>query len=165
MPAHFGLETPTDLAHAFHVGRIPRRSVLELSPLVFAEADRDQVAAGIVDRLAKEVVALARAALTRLDLTDEPVEVVLGGGLLKSARRVACSTAIASGLAEVGPSIQVHPTGSAPVVGAALLGLDELGAAADAQARARAELAEAVERSQPLPPEITVTTPRRPTDG
>ena len=164
VPAHFGLETPTDLAHAFHVGRIPRRSVLELSPLVFAEADRDDVAAGIVDRLAEEVVALARAALIRLDLTGEPVEVVLGGGLLKSAQGRVLD-AIAAGLAEVGPAIQVHPTGSAPVVGAALLGLDELGAGAEAQARARAELTEAVERSQPAPPEITVTATRRPTDG
>ena len=90
VPAHFGLETPTDLAQAFHVGRIPRRSVLELSPFVFAEADHDEVAGAIVDRLAEEVVAMARAALTRLDLTDQPVEVVLGGGLLKSAR-AACS--------------------------------------------------------------------------
>ena len=164
VPAHFGLETPTDLAQAFHVGRIPRRSVLELSPLVFAEADRDEVAAAIVDRLAEEVVALARAALTRLELTEEPVEVVLGGGLLKSAQARVLD-AIATGLAEVGPAIEVHPTSSAPVVGAALLGLDELGADAATQARARAELTDAVESSQPAPPEITVTTPRRPTDG
>jgi N-acetylglucosamine kinase-like BadF-type ATPase len=164
VPAHFGLETPTELAHAFHVGRIPRRSVLELSPLVFAEADRDEIAAGIVDRLAEEVVALARAALTRLDLTQEPVEVVLGGGLLKSARGRLLD-AIAAGLAEVGPSIEVHPTASAPVVGAALLGLDELGADTAAQERARSELSAAVERAQPAAPEISVTTPRRPTDG
>jgi N-acetylglucosamine kinase-like BadF-type ATPase len=164
VPAHFGLETPTDLAQAFHVGRIPRRSVLELSPLVFAEADGDEVAAAIVDRLAEEVVALARAALIRLELTDEPVEVVLGGGLLKSAQARVLD-AIAAGLAEVGPAIEVHPTSSAPVVGAALLGLDELGADAAAQARARAELTDAVESSQPAPPEITVTTPGRPTDG
>jgi N-acetylglucosamine kinase-like BadF-type ATPase len=164
VPAHFGLETPSELAHAFHLGRIPRRSVLELSPLVFAEADRDDVAAGIVDRLAEEVVALARAALTRLDLTQEPVEVVLGGGLLKSVRGRLLD-AIAAGLAEVGPSVQVHPTAADPVVGAALLGLDELGADAAAQQRARAELAEAVTRSQPTAQEISVTTPRRPTDG
>ena len=54
------------------VQRIPRRDVLELAPLVFAEADSDAVAAGIVDRLAEEVVALARAALTRLDLAESP---------------------------------------------------------------------------------------------
>jgi N-acetylglucosamine kinase-like BadF-type ATPase len=164
VPAHFGLDTPTGLAQAFHVGRIPRRSVLELAPLVFAEAERDEVAAAIVDRLAEEVVALARAALTRLDLTDEPVEVVLGGGLLKSAHARVLA-AIAAGLAEVGPSIEVHPTSSAPVVGAALLGLDELGADAAAQARARAELTDAVETSQPIAAEFTVTAPRRPTDG
>ena len=164
VPAHFGLQTPTELAFAFHVQRIPRRDVLELAPLVFAEADRDAVAAGIVDRLAEEVVALARAALTRLDLAKEPVEVVLGGGLLKNARGRVLD-GIAAGLAEVGPAIEVHPTSSAPVVGAALLGLDELGADAEAQARARRELAEAVERAQPAAPGITVTTPRRPNDG
>lgn len=164
VPAHFGLETPMELAHAFHVGRLQRRSVLELAPLVFAEADDDAVAAGIVDRLAEEVVALARAALTRLELRDEPVEVVLGGGLLKSAKGRLLD-AIAAGLAEVGPAIEVHPTGSAPVVGAALLGLDELGADADAQARARSELTAAVERSQPRSAEITLTTRGRPGDG
>ena len=109
-------------------------------------------------------MALARAALTRLELTDEPVEVVLGGGLLKSAHARVLD-AIAAGLAEVGPAIEVHPTSSAPVVGAALLGLDELGADAAAQARARAELTDAVESSQPNAAEFTVTTPRRPTDG
>jgi N-acetylglucosamine kinase-like BadF-type ATPase len=164
VPAHFGLATPTELAYAFHVQRIPRRNVLELAPLVFAEADTDAVAAGIVDRLAEEVVALARAALTRLDLADEPVEVVLGGGLLKNARGRVLER-IAAGLAEVGPAIEVHPTSSAPVVGAALLGLDELGADAEAQARARRELTEAVERSQPATPGITVTAPGRPSDG
>jgi N-acetylglucosamine kinase-like BadF-type ATPase len=164
VPAHFGLSTPMELAEAFHLQRLPRRSVLELPPLVFAEAERDEVAAAIVDRLAEEVVALARAALTRLELTQEPVEVLLGGGLLKNAHGRLLE-AIATGLAEVGPSIQVHPTASAPVVGAALLGLDDLGAGPAEQARARAELAEAVDRAQPEAPPIAVTTPRRPSDG
>jgi N-acetylglucosamine kinase-like BadF-type ATPase len=164
VPAHFGLETPADLAHAFHLDRIPRRRVLELAPLVFAEADHDEVAGGIVDRLATEVVALARAALTRLELTQQPVEVVLGGGLLKSAHGRVLD-AIAAGLAEVGPGVKVHPTASAPVVGAALLGLDELGAGAEAQERARAELTAAVERAQPAAPQIPVSMPRSATDG
>ena len=163
VPAHFGLQTPTELAYAFHVQRIPRRNVLELAPLVFAEADTDDVAADIVDRLAAEVVALARAALTRLELTDEPVEVVLGGGLLKNAHGRLLDGIIA-GLAEVGSAIEVHPTSSAPVVGAALLGLDELGADVEAQARARRELTDALERPQPAPG-IAVTTPGSPSDG
>jgi hypothetical protein len=37
-------------------------------------------------------------------------------------------------------------TSAPPIVGAALLGLDELGAGAEAQARARDELREVVER-------------------
>jgi hypothetical protein len=84
--------------------------------------------------------------------------------LLKSAHGRVLD-AIATGLAEVGPSIQVHPTASAPVVGAALLGLDELGAGTDAQERARIELAEAVERAQPAAPQTDMTIPRRSTDG
>ena len=50
---------------------------------MLAEAADDAVAAEIVEHLAAEVVALARVALTRLELTQEPVEVLLGGGVLQ----------------------------------------------------------------------------------
>jgi len=53
---------------------------------------------------------------------------------------------IERGLAEVGPQLSMHVTSSPPIVGAALLGLDELEAPAEAQARLRAELTAAVER-------------------
>jgi N-acetylglucosamine kinase-like BadF-type ATPase len=139
VPAHFGLNTPQELAQAIHVQQISRRRVLELPPLVFAEAERDEVAAGIVDRLAAEIVALVRAALTRLELAQEPVEVLLGGGLVQSADGRVLD-AIGDGLREVGPQITVRPTASPPVVGAALLALDELRAGPEAHARARNEL-------------------------
>ena len=77
VPAHFGLATPQELAEAIHTGKIERRRVLELPPIVFAEAERDEVAAGIVERVAAEIVDLARAALTRLELQDDRVEVAL----------------------------------------------------------------------------------------
>ncbi len=93
-------------------------------------------------RLAEEVVALARVALARLELTSEPVEVLLGGGVLQSADG-AVLDAIRAGLDEVGPQISVRPTATPAIVGAALLGLDELGADADAQQRLRRELAAA----------------------
>ena len=158
VPAHFGLTTPSELAEAFHLQEIPRRRVLELSPLVFAEAEHDAAAAEIVDRLAAEVVALARAALTRLDLTEAHVEVVLGGGLLKSAQGRVLD-AIARRPREVGPAIEVHPTASAPVVGAALLGLDELGA--DRRPRAGAASCRCGRASSPQRSRST----RRPTGG
>jgi N-acetylglucosamine kinase-like BadF-type ATPase len=145
VPAHFGLETPTDLAEAIHVGRIQQRRVIELAPLVLAEGADDAVAAGIVARLADEVVALARVALARLELTSEPVEVLLGGGVLQSVDGDLLA-AIEGGLRAVGPAITVRPTATPAIVGAALLGLDELDATAEAQARLRRELGDAFSR-------------------
>ena len=145
VPAHFGLTTPTELAEAIHTGRIEQRRVIELAPVVLAEAADDAVAAEIVQRLASEVVALARVALTRLGLNNEPVEVLLGGGLLQDVDGDLL-TAIDSGLREVAPSVTVRPTASAAIVGAALLGLDELGAGKGAQERLRSELSSSFSR-------------------
>lgn len=146
VPAYFGLETPRDLAEAIHARRIPMRRVAELAPVVFEQAAAgDAIASEIVDRLAGEVVALVRVALTRLDLASEPVEVLLGGGLLQGGDgRI--TAAIEEGLRQVGPSIVVRTAHSSPIVGAALLGLDELGAGPEAQARLREELGDAVAR-------------------
>jgi N-acetylglucosamine kinase-like BadF-type ATPase len=147
VPAHFGVETPHDLAEAIHVERIPVRRIIELAPLVLASAAEDAVAAELVDRLASEVVALARVALARLDLTREPVEVALGGGLLRAGDGRLLD-AIRAGLGEVGPAITVRLAELPPIVGAALLGLDELGASRDAQDRVRREFAAAVEATE-----------------
>jgi N-acetylglucosamine kinase-like BadF-type ATPase len=145
VPAHFGLRTPSELAESIHRGRIEQRRVIELAPLVLREAGSDPVAAAIVERLVGEVVALARVALTRLGLEREPVEVLLGGGLLQTADG-ALVARISDGLREVGPAITVRSTMAPAIVGAALLGLDALDAAPEAQARLRQELADAVGR-------------------
>jgi len=142
VPAHFGQTTPSALAEEFHAGRIVQRRVVELAPVVFAEASRDAVAAAIVERLAKEVVTMIRVTLERLELSGEPVEVALGGGLMQSGNP-ALIGAIEAGVKEIAPAATVHVTGSPPVIGAALLGLDELEAGPEAQERLRRELAEA----------------------
>ena len=85
---------------------------------------------------------MIRVALERLGLSETPVEVVLGGGVMQSGDQRLIG-AVASGLQDVAPKATVKVTSSPPVVGAALLGLDELGAAPDAQQRAREELANA----------------------
>jgi N-acetylglucosamine kinase-like BadF-type ATPase len=145
IPAHFGLRTPAQLAEAFHRREIPMRSVIELAPVVFAGAADDAVAAEIVERLAAEVVTLARVALERLDLTHETVEVMLGGGLFRS-RDPRLLAAIDRGLLGVGPGVSARVTDSPPIVGAALLGLDAVAADEQARDRLRAELGAAVER-------------------
>jgi N-acetylglucosamine kinase-like BadF-type ATPase len=143
VPAHFGLERPVELAEAIYHGQIPSRRLLELAPVVFAEAERDEVAAAIVQRVASEIVAMARVALERLELTDEPAEVLLGGGLVQSGDG-RLSGAVEAELRRVAPKAAVRATSSPPIVGAALLGLDALGAPPEAQRRVREELEAAV---------------------
>jgi N-acetylglucosamine kinase-like BadF-type ATPase len=139
VPAHFGLESPADLARQMHLGGIPRHRLDELAPAVLAAAEEDAVAAEIVDRQAAEVVAMAGALLRRLDLTQEQADVVLGGSVLHSGNPRLLD-GIEAGLREVGPRLSIQVARSRPIVGAALLGLDRLGAAPEAYARARAEL-------------------------
>ena len=138
--AYFGLDTPEAVAEAIHVGALDGRRIVELPRLVFAEAAHDAVAAGIVERLALEIVALVRASLTRLDMTQEHVQVALGGGVARNLDERAIEQ-IEAELHEVGPHIELRPTSSPPVLGAALSALDQLGADAEAHARVRIELA------------------------
>jgi N-acetylglucosamine kinase-like BadF-type ATPase len=140
VPAHFGLGAPSALSREIHLGHVHRTRLDELVPLVLAAAHHDDVAAEIVERQAGEVVAMAAAALRRLDLLGEPVEVVLGGGVLQSGDDHLLAS-IEAGLLEVGPQLSVHVARSRPIVGAALVGLDRLGAGDDAKARLREELA------------------------
>jgi N-acetylglucosamine kinase-like BadF-type ATPase len=149
VPSHFGEESPLAVAHAIHVGRIPERRVLELAPVVLRAAAGDAVAASIRDRLVDEIVALARASVTRLELADEHVEVVVGGGLMRGADSELLGR-IESGLRRVGPQLVLRRTSAPPIVGAALLGLDAVGAGPEAQARLRRELSAAVERLEKL---------------
>ena len=147
VPAHFGLATPQELAEAHPPRAGSRCGGIEraAAPSSSRRPPHDAVAAEIVDRLAAEVVALARVALTRLELEGQPVEVLLGGGLLQAGDE-------RPDPGDRGRPARGRPAGgrpdatSPPIVGAALLALDQLGAAADAQERLRRELGDAVER-------------------
>lgn len=142
VPARFELTTPDEVAEAIHLGSLPRRRVLELSPLVFAEATRDDVAARIVTRLLDEIAALVRASLERLGLTQEEVDVALGGGVARSLDD-AMLESLLERLREIGPRIQLRPTHAPPVLGAALCALDTIGAEESARERVRSELTNA----------------------
>jgi len=139
VPAHFGLDTPTELAEAIHRGRIAMSRVTEVAPVVVAESGSDTVAGAIMDRLADEIAALVRVALVRLSLTNEPAQVLLGGGLIDAADG-ALVDAVARRTVEIAPAATVTSTSSPPIVGAALLGLDELGSDEAARERLRSEL-------------------------
>lgn len=147
VPEHFGASDTVALARAIHAGDIPWRRLGELSPLVFAAADSDAVAAELVDEQAAEVVAFVRAAVNRLGLADDEVEVVLGGSVLQSGNERLLG-GIETRLREVGPRLLVRVARSRPIVGSVLLGLDRLGVPLEAHARAREELDRAVESAR-----------------
>ena len=134
---HFGHATIVDVTRAIFSREIRAERLGELAPLVFAAADGDAVAAGIVDRLADEVVALIRATVTRLDLAAEEADVVLGGSLLQAGNGRLVGQ-IEAAVHELGPRLGVHVASLPPVAGAALTALDRIGADDDARARLRA---------------------------
>ena len=142
VPDHFGLGTPLQVAEAIHLGELPRWRLAELAPIVLRAARDDLAAAGITDRLVRESVDLVRVALDRLAVTEEPLDIVLGGGMFRDERLTA---RVAQELGRVAPSSNIVVVGDPPIVGAALLGLDRLGADEDARTRARRELQERVD--------------------
>jgi N-acetylglucosamine kinase-like BadF-type ATPase len=139
VPEQFGLEAPSGVAHAIHRATLSPQRLIELAPLVLDLAADDAVAAAIVSRLVDEVVALVRVASSRLGLGASAFDVVLGGGLLQHAEPELVG-AIAGGVHETAPNARVRATAAPPVLGSALLALDELGADAAAKARLREEL-------------------------
>lgn len=139
VPEHFRAADTVALARAIHAGDIPWRRLGELSPLVFEAAASDLVAGELVDRQAAEVVAFVRAAAVRLGVTNDEVDVVLGGSVLQSGNERLLG-GIEAGLRELGPHLSMRVARSRPIVGAVFVGLDRLGAGVDAYERARAEL-------------------------
>ncbi|MEU7564794.1 BadF/BadG/BcrA/BcrD ATPase family protein [Streptomyces fradiae] len=130
LPAHFGLDSMYALVEALHLGRVPDARRHELAPVVFAVgAAGDPVARALVERLADEVVTMAVVALGRLGLRDapEPVPVVLGGGVL-AAGHAELNGRVAELLRERAPGAVPRVVKAPPVLGAALLGLDDVGA-------------------------------------
>ncbi len=143
VPEHFELGDPLEVARAVHLEEMSMVSLNELAPIVLAVCDEDAVAAGIVQRLVDEVIAFATAALRRLEVTEADPDVVLGGRVLRAVSPGGLE-AIARGVAQVAPDARVVVARSEPIVGAALLGLDAIGADHGAKARARGELDAAV---------------------
>jgi N-acetylglucosamine kinase-like BadF-type ATPase len=136
--AHFGMPTASDVGIGIHYGKIPADELLGLAPVLLRTAAcGDEVARKVVARLADEIVAMAVAMIRRLGLTGQAVPVILGGGLL-TARDPMLTDGIATGLAARAPGAFLHIVDVPAVAGAALLGLDHVGAPVSAEERLRA---------------------------
>jgi N-acetylglucosamine kinase-like BadF-type ATPase len=136
--AHFGQATVEDVVVGLHLGKIEYGELHGLVPLLFAVAGRgDQVASDLIRRQAREICVMATVAAGRLGLTPtRSVPVVLGGSLM-TARDPLLTQAITDQLAADLPGAEVRIVDVAPVTGAALLGLDYVGARPAAAARLR----------------------------
>jgi N-acetylglucosamine kinase-like BadF-type ATPase len=135
---HFGVPTVRDVTLGLHAGKINNEELRGLAPLLLAVAhDGDQVARDLVSRQAEEICVMAVTVMRRLDLTARATPVVLGGGLM-TTRDPLLLQEITERITAAAPQATVIVVAVPPVAGAALLGLDHVGAGADAERRLRA---------------------------
>jgi N-acetylglucosamine kinase-like BadF-type ATPase len=139
VPAFLGRRSLLAVLEAVQTGELGEYEA-SLAPLVFqVAAGGDAVAQGIIDLQADEVVAMVASAARRLHLTRRDVEVVLGGGLVLAGDGGFLKR-IKAGIRDAVPAARIEPLKVPPVVGAALLGLDRIGAPGGADARLRSTL-------------------------
>jgi N-acetylglucosamine kinase-like BadF-type ATPase len=139
VPSHFDLKRPRQVMEAIHLGRMDVDRLAELPPVVFRAAADDVVARGILDRQADEIVAMAGTAIRKLRMTALDVPVVLGGGIFHNDFAPFFDR-IEEGLRRIAQDVRVTVLSAPPVAGAALLGLDRMGASEASKARLRAGL-------------------------
>jgi N-acetylglucosamine kinase-like BadF-type ATPase len=140
IPRHLDQPDVESVLTAIYTGELPYGRLFELARVLLdAAAEGDGPSRAAADLLADEVVAFATAAIMRLGVQDEPVEVVLGGGIFQT-HDTGFQQRVAYGIKAIAPRAVLHHLSAPPVLGAGLIGLDTLGAGDQAKARLRAEL-------------------------
>jgi len=143
VPSHFNMPDAEAVLTAVYSGELNYGRLFELAPILLsAAAQGDVVARESANVLADEVVAFVVAAATRLGVTAEEVEIVLGGGVFTTDDD-GFHTRVAQGIHAVVPRAILRRLDAPPVLGAALIGLDHLGADQDAKDLLRANLTKA----------------------
>jgi N-acetylglucosamine kinase-like BadF-type ATPase len=138
LTSHFDVERVEEITLGIHKGKIGDDDLIGLAPLLLRAADEgDPVARTVVNRLADEISVMAITAMRRLGLTGMATPVVLGGGIMTAGNPLLMA-GITRQLTEAVPRAQIRVIDVPPVVGAALLGLDQLSAPPAAEARLRA---------------------------
>jgi N-acetylglucosamine kinase-like BadF-type ATPase len=136
--AHFGLPSVREVAVAVHRGDLGETDLIQLTEVLFAvAADGDPVARALVGRQAAEICVMAAAAMRQLGMAPAGVPVVLGGGVLESRDPLLLSE-IDRQLAHAAPGASARLLDVPPIAGAALLGLDYVGAPTTPKLRLRA---------------------------
>jgi N-acetylglucosamine kinase-like BadF-type ATPase len=138
VPARLGQPDAEAALTAVHTGAMARDRLFALAQVLLdAAADGDPPARAAADLLADEIVSFVRAAIERLGVEHEAVEVVLGGGVFDT-RDPRFHSRIDEGIRAVAPRAEFIRLHAQPVLGAALIGLDAIGAAPQAHDALRA---------------------------
>ena len=145
VPAHLGQPDAEAVLAGVYTGAIGYNRLFELARVLLdAAADGDPEARQAADLLADEVAAFVRAAVVRLGVQREPVEVVLGGGIFDTSD-AGFHDRVAAGIHAAAPRAVLVRLDAPPVLGAGLIGLDLLGATPDALGLLRTSLRAAAE--------------------
>jgi N-acetylglucosamine kinase-like BadF-type ATPase len=135
---HFALASVRDVAVAVHKGDLTEADLHGLTSVLFTVAAQgDAVARSIVTRQAAEICVMAVAAMRQLAMASAGTPVVLGGGVLE-ARDPLLLSEVDRQLAETAPGASARVIDMPPIAGAALLGLDYVGAPTAPKLRLRA---------------------------
>jgi len=138
--SHFDRPTVESVSIALHLGELRMSAIHELTPVLFrVAATGDEVAGGVIRRQADEILAHHRVAADRLNLRAVPHALVLGGGVLRAQHPELHHLVVAGARAQA-PQVQISVLSAPPAVGAALLAVDALGTAAEAEPRLRAAM-------------------------
>ncbi|MGD0394116.1 MAG: BadF/BadG/BcrA/BcrD ATPase family protein [Acidimicrobiales bacterium] len=139
VPAHFGLPDPEAVLAAVYTGTLEYGRLFELARVCLdAAAGGDAAAAGAAAILSDEVAVMVTAMVGRLGVGGEEVEVVLGGGIFDSDY-AGFAEGVESRVLGAAPRARFRRLDGAPVLGAALLGLDAVGASDLAAERLRTD--------------------------
>jgi N-acetylglucosamine kinase-like BadF-type ATPase len=138
--AQLGTPDPEAALTGIYSGTLPYARLFELARVLLdAAAAGDAPARQAADTLADEIAAFVRAAVVRLGVEDEAVQVVLGGGIFET-EDTAFHRRVEDGIRAAAPHAVLIRLDAPPVLGAALIGLDAEAAAPDAQATLRRAL-------------------------
>jgi N-acetylglucosamine kinase-like BadF-type ATPase len=140
VPDHFDEKDAEAVLTGVYTGGIPYGRLFELARVLLdAAAEGDVLAREASDFLADEVVTFTAAAVKRLGVEEAAVEIVLGGGIFDT-KDAEFHARVAKGIRAVAPHAVLLRLKAPPVLGAALLGLDFIGADEQAKERLRKAL-------------------------
>jgi N-acetylglucosamine kinase-like BadF-type ATPase len=136
---HFGLSNVVELMRADVEKHLSSAKLLDLALILFEEdLCGDGIAGRIIDSFATGYAEAAVVWLRRFGMTDLEMDVVLSGSIFK-ARTPRLVETVAAGILAAAPQARLVNAHYEPVVGAVLLGLEEMGIEVTAQIRANIE--------------------------